>query len=99
MPDVSSAFPVFDAHIPVGPYEQMKETVRRAMMGGRDDLQLREKIRSWPDELLKTMDAEGIARAALITSVAPDGLGITDAVNPWIARYVEGHRDPLPTCA
>ena len=95
MPDVSSAFPVFDAHIHVGPYDQMKETARRAMMGGRDDLELLEKIRSCPDELLKTMDAEGIARAALINSVAPDVIGITDAVNPWIARYVEGHRDRL----
>ncbi len=41
------------------------------------------------------MDAEGIARAALVNSVAPDVIGITDAVNPWIARYVEGHRDRL----
>jgi hypothetical protein len=41
------------------------------------------------------MDAEGIARAALINSAAPDVIGITDAVNPWIARYVEGHRDRL----
>jgi uncharacterized protein len=41
------------------------------------------------------MDAEGIARAALINSVAPEVIGITDAVNPWIARYVEGHRDRL----
>ena len=95
MPDVSSAFPVFDAHIHVGPYDEMKERARRAFIGGRDDLELLERIRSSPDELLKTMDSEGIARAALINSVAPDVTGITDAVNPWIARYVEGHRDRL----
>jgi Predicted metal-dependent hydrolase of the TIM-barrel fold len=95
MPRVSSAFPVFDAHIHVGPYDQMKEEARRVMMGGRDDLDLLARIGGSADELLKMMDAEGIARAALINSVAPDVIGITDLVNPWIARYVEGHRDRL----
>jgi hypothetical protein len=92
---MSPEFSVFDAHIHVGPYDQMKERARRVMMDGRDDLDLLESIRSSVDELLKTMDAQGIARAALINSVAPEVIGITDLVNPWIARYVEGHRDRL----
>jgi predicted TIM-barrel fold metal-dependent hydrolase len=92
---VPSAYPVFDAHIHVGPYDQMKERARRAMMGGRDDIELLETIRSSADELVKAMDAQGIARAALVNSVAPEVTGITDLVNPWIARYVEGHRDRL----
>jgi len=92
---VPSAFPVFDAHIHVGPYDQMKERARRVMMGGRDDIELLETIRSSADELVKAMDAQGIARAALVNSVAPEVTGITDLVNPWIARYVEGHRDRL----
>ena len=90
-----SAYPVFDAHIHVGPYDQMKERARRVMMGGRDDIELLETIRSSADELVKAMDAQGIARAALVNSVAPEVTGITDLVNPWIARYVEGHRDRL----
>ncbi|HEV8609147.1 MAG TPA: amidohydrolase family protein [Thermoanaerobaculia bacterium] len=92
---VASDFPVFDAHIHVGPYDQMKESARSVMMGGRDDLELLESVRSSADELLDLMDAQGIARAALINSVAPEVIGITDLVNPWIARYVEGHRDRL----
>jgi predicted TIM-barrel fold metal-dependent hydrolase len=92
---VLSAFPVFDAHIHVGPHDQMKERARRVMMGGRDDLDLLGRVVSSADELLKTMDAQGIARAALINSVAPEVIGITELVNPWIARYVEGHRDRL----
>jgi predicted TIM-barrel fold metal-dependent hydrolase len=92
---VSPAFPVFDAHIHVGPYDQMQERARLVMMGGRDDVDLLGKIVGSAGELLKTMDAEGIARAALINSVAPEVIGITDRVNPWIARYVEGHRDRL----
>ncbi len=95
MPGVSSAFPVFDAHIHVGPYDQMKERARRVMMDGRDDLDLLGRIVGSADELLKAMDDEGIARAALINSVAPEVTGITDLVNPWIVRYVEGHRDRL----
>jgi uncharacterized protein len=92
---VSPAFPVFDAHIHVGPYDQMNERARRVMMGGRNDLDLLGKIVGAADELLKSMDSQGIARAALINSVAPEVIGITDLVNPWIARYVDGHRDRL----
>jgi uncharacterized protein len=95
MPGVSSAFPVFDAHIHVGPYDQMKERARRVMVGGRDDLDLIGRVIRSADELVKAMDDEGIARAALINSVAPEVTGITDRVNPWIARYVDGHRDRL----
>ena len=76
---MSPAFPVFDAHIHVGPYDQMKERARRVMMGGRNDLDLLGKIVGSADELLKAMDAQGIARAALINSVAPEVIGITDA--------------------
>jgi uncharacterized protein len=92
---VLSAFPVFDAHIHVGPYDQMKERARRVMIGGRNDLDRLQKITGSADELLKTMDSEGIERVALINSAAPEVIGITDLVNPWIARYVEGHRDRL----
>ena len=90
-----SVSPVFDAHIHVGPYDQMKERARRVMLSGRDDLDLLGRIVGSADELLKTMDSQGIARAALINSVAPEVIGITDLVNPWVARYVEGHRDRL----
>jgi uncharacterized protein len=90
-----SSFSVFDAHIHVGPYDQMSERARGAMLGGRADLGLLETLMRSPDELLRTMDRQGIERAALINSVAPEVTGITDLVNPWIARYVEGHRDRL----
>ncbi len=92
---MSLAIPVFDAHIHVGPHDRMNEGARRFMLGGRDDLDLLGRVMSSADALLRVMDAEGIARAALINSVAPDVIGITDLVNPWIARYVEGHRDRL----
>ena len=92
---MSLVTPIFDAHIHVGPHDRMNESARRFMLGGRDDLDLLGRVMSSADALLRAMDAEGIARAALINSVAPDVIGITDLVNPWIARYVEGHRDRL----
>lgn len=95
IPGVSAALPVFDAHIHVGPYDQMNEAARRVMMGGRNDLELLEGVRRSSDELLKAMDTQGIARAALVNSVAPEVTGITDLVNPWIARYVGSNRDRL----
>jgi uncharacterized protein len=95
MATMPSDFPVFDAHIHVGPYDQMKDGARRIMTGERDDFELLRKIVGSADELLRAMDAQGIARAALINSVAPEVIGITEQVNPWIARYVEGHRDRL----
>jgi len=90
-PDV----PVFDAHIHVGPNDQLSEAARRAMTEGREDLDLVERVGRSADELLQAMDAEGIARAVLITAVSPEVMGLTESVNPWMARYVEGHRDRL----
>jgi len=95
IPQVSPAFSVFDAHVHVGPNDQLKEAARRALMEGREDLDLVERVGRSADELLRAMDAEGIARAVLITAVSPEVMGLTARVNPWIARYVEGHRDRL----
>ena len=92
---MSGVIEVFDAHIHVGPHDRMNESARHVMLDGRTDLDLLGRVMSSADELLRVMDAEGIARAALVNSVSPDVLGITDLVNPWVARYVEGHRDRL----
>ena len=90
-----AAPPVFDAHLHVGPNDQLKERARLALMNGREDADLVRRIGTSADELLKAMDAEGIARAVLVTSVSPEVMGLTDLVNPWISGYVEGHRDRL----
>ncbi len=88
-------YPVFDAHIHVGPNDQLKEGVRRVLLDEREDLDLVRRIGESADALLSVMDAEGIARAVLVTAVSPEVMGLTDEVNPWISRYVEGHRDRL----
>ncbi len=86
---------VFDAHIHIQPHEELNPRALAAIRHGREDLDLVERAHTSADELLRQMDEQGIERAALINYVAPGVMGLTERVNPWISRYVEGHRDRL----
>jgi predicted TIM-barrel fold metal-dependent hydrolase len=86
---------VFDCHIHVQPWEQLKPEARRLMAAGRRDLAEVERALASPDALLALMDREGVERAALINYVAPEVMGFDPSVNDWIARYVAGHEDRL----
>ena len=82
-------------HIHIQPIEMFKPQALELMKKQRANFdQIAEFCRS-PQAFLKYLDAAGVDRAVLINYVAPEVIGITDAVNPWIARYVEGHRDRL----
>jgi predicted TIM-barrel fold metal-dependent hydrolase len=86
---------VFDCHVHVQPWEQMKPDVRARMTAGRRDLAEIQTALSDPAELLRLMDREGVERAALINYVAPDVMGFDPSVNDWVSRYVGGHEDRL----
>jgi hypothetical protein len=86
---------VFDCHVHVQPWEQMKPDVRALMAAGRKDLPGIQEALSDPAALLSLMDREDVEKAALINYVAPEVMGFTPAVNDWIARYVRGHEDRL----
>jgi len=86
---------VFDCHVHVQPWEQMKPDVRAQMTAGRRDLEEIQQALSDPSELLRLMDRDGIARAALINYVAPEVMGFDASANDWIARYVRGREDRL----
>lgn len=86
---------VFDAHIHVQPHSEMNATALAAITAGRADLPDVARAMSSAGGLLALMDAQGIERAALINYVAPDVMGLSERVNPWVARYVDGHRDRL----
>lgn len=90
-----SGYRVFDAHVHIQPHGELSERARAAIMAGRRDVDLVESVLASPDALLKLLDTEGVERAVLINYVAPAVMGLTEAVNPWIARYVDGHRDRL----
>jgi predicted TIM-barrel fold metal-dependent hydrolase len=86
---------VFDCHVHVQPWEQMRPDVRARMTAGRRDLEEIQQALSDPSELLRLMDREGIERTALINYVAPEVMGFDASANDWVARYVRGREDRL----
>jgi uncharacterized protein len=86
---------VFDCHIHVQPWEQLRPEARRLMAAGRSDLAEVQAALASPEELLRLMDREGVERAALINYVAPEVMGFDPSVNDWVSRYVAGHEDRL----
>jgi uncharacterized protein len=86
---------VFDCHIHVQPWEQLRPEARALMAGGRRDLAEVQAALASPAELLRLLDREGVERAALINYVAPEVMGFDASVNDWVSRYVAGHEDRL----
>ena len=85
---------IFDCHIHVQPWEQLKPEAL-AVMAAREDLARLNRALAEPDELLRLMDGEGVERAALINYAAPDVMGFTETVNDWVSAFVRGHEDRL----
>ncbi len=86
---------VFDCHVHVQPWEQMRPDVRARMTAGRRDLAEVQEALADPAALLALMDREGVERAALINYVAPEVMGFDASANDWIARYVRGREERL----
>jgi predicted TIM-barrel fold metal-dependent hydrolase len=86
---------IFDCHIHIQPWEQLKPEARVTMTAGHPDLARVERARRDPRELLCLMDDEGIERAALINYVAPDVMGFTEESNDWVCAFVKGSEDRL----
>jgi predicted TIM-barrel fold metal-dependent hydrolase len=86
---------VFDCHIHVQPWEQLRPEALALMSGGRRDLDRVRRALADPEELLRLMDDDGIERAALINYVAPEVIGFDASVNSWVVRFVLGHEDRL----
>ncbi|HYR46795.1 MAG TPA: amidohydrolase family protein [Thermoanaerobaculia bacterium] len=86
---------VFDCHIHVQPWEQLKPEALAIMASGRRDLARIQRALADPGALLSLMDEEGVERAALINYPAPDVMGFTNRANDWVAAFVSGHEDRL----
>jgi uncharacterized protein len=86
---------IFDAHIHVQPWEQMKPEVLATMRKGHGDFEVLLGYSRSADRFLKHLDHEGIERAVLVNYVSPDLMGFTDSVNSYIAEYCRGHSDRL----
>lgn len=86
---------VFDAHIHIQPWEQMRPEVLATMRQGHDDFDRILEFSRSPDRFLRHLDEEGIERAVLVNYVSPDLMGFTEEVNDYIARYCRDHTDRL----
>jgi predicted TIM-barrel fold metal-dependent hydrolase len=86
---------VFDCHVHVQPWEQMRPEVRARMTANRKDLAEIQTALADPSALLRLMDRESVERAALINYVAPRVMGFDASTNDWVSRYVRGHEDRL----
>jgi uncharacterized protein len=90
---------ITDCHIHIQPLELFKPEALALMKAkrGAEFAQIEEFCRS-PKAFLNHMDAAGIDRAVLINYVAPDVIGFTDAVNPFIVDYCKTDPKRLIPC-
>lgn len=90
---------ITDCHIHIQPLELFKPEALALMKAkrGASFAAIEEYCRS-PKAFLKHLDSAGIDRAVLINYVAPEVIGFTDAVNPFIANYVKEDPKRLIPC-
>jgi len=89
---------ITDCHIHIQPVEMFKPAALEAMKKKRANFdQIVEFCRS-PKAFLKHLDAAGIDRAVLINYVAPEVIGFTPEVNPFVANYVKEDPTRLIPC-
>jgi uncharacterized protein len=79
--------PVIDIHIHVLPPRLLKPAVLEFVRRTYQDFARLEKFSSDPRAFLNFLDASGVERAGLVTSVSPEVIGHTAEVNDWNARY------------
>ncbi|MGH9493291.1 MAG: amidohydrolase family protein [Terriglobales bacterium] len=89
---------ITDCHIHIQPVEMLKPAALAAMKKKRANFdQVVEFCRS-PKAFLKHLDAAGVDRAVLINYVAPEVIGFTPEVNPFVANYVKEDPRRLIPC-
>ncbi len=81
------ACPVFDVHIHIQPWEQLKPAVRQRMARGRQNYEELLAIMRDPEHFLRLLDDAGVSRAGLINYTSPDLMGFTDSVNAFVCQY------------
>src|SRR4030095_3045896 len=89
------AVAVTDAHIHVQPWWELKPEVLDVMTRGREDVAELQAIMKSPQQLLRRLDADGIARAVLVNYPSPDLMGFTHRVNEYVAEYCQAAPDRL----
>ena len=78
---------VVDLHVHVQPWTELLPPVAAAMKSSRKDLADIERYIEEPADFCAFLDAQGVARAALINYPAPDLMGFGATVNDFCAAY------------
>ena len=88
-------FRVVDAHVHIQPWEQLKPEVAKVMGRGRPDLPDIQRFIEKSDDFIEFLDAEDLARVALINYPADDLMGFGPSVNDYCAAYRDAHPDRI----
>jgi predicted TIM-barrel fold metal-dependent hydrolase len=89
---------ITDCHIHIQPLEMFHAGALELMKKKRQNFdQIAEFCRS-PKAFLKHLDEAGVDRAVLINYVAPEVIGFTSGVNPFIANYTKENPKRLISC-
>lgn len=89
---------ITDCHIHINPFDQFNPAALALMKRDRPEFEHIAQLARSPRDFLNYLDASGVHRAGLINYVAPDVIGFTSEVNPWIARYCQADPRRLLAC-
>jgi predicted TIM-barrel fold metal-dependent hydrolase len=89
---------ITDCHVHIQPLEMYKPEALALIKKQRPEFAEIEEFSRSPQKFLTYMDQIGLDRAVLINYVAPDVLGFTEEVNPWIADYCKADPERLLAC-
>jgi len=89
---------ITDCHVHIQPLEMYKPEALALVKRKRPEFDEIVEFSKSPRKFLAHMDEIGLDRAVLINYVAPDVLGFTEEVNPWIADYCKADPERLLSC-
>jgi uncharacterized protein len=89
---------ITDCHIHIEPFEMLKPEAIALMKKKRAQFDEIEAFSRDANKFLAHMDSIGLDRAVLINYVAPEVLGFTAEVNPWIVNYCKADPERLLAC-
>jgi uncharacterized protein len=89
---------ITDCHIHVQPHEMLQAPALELIKRSQPNFERIIEFSHSPNAFLKYLDESGVDRAVLINYVAPEVMGLTGAVNPYIADYVKENPRRLISC-
>ncbi len=89
---------ITDCHIHIQPIEMFKPEALALIKGKRANFEEIAEFSRSPKAFLKYLDRNGVDRAALINYVAPEVIGLTPAVNQFVADYTKHDPKRLISC-